>query len=361
MIVLDVRRAIATAVAEAGFDRATEPKLRPGGPPGTFASSIAFSLVAAAGTGSWPSVAALATTLASRLAAEDWIERAEAAGAGYLTITVTPWALAGVAASITAAGTDCARSDLLRGLTVPMVPPASLGTAATWEKARAALAAELTATLAQAAGATMETMAAVASDGTVVAGGTGADGVAGGTVVAGTVGGTGAAGAAGMAGPAGVAMTFAGADAVRFALARAIPGKPVKIDSASVARNSLDNPAYAVRYAHARAVSGVRWAATLAEQGEAVLPCLPADPASWALLDALSWLPERVAAAARRGRPDELARYLEGLASATIAALPHLGPADNERLALVQAMAQAARSGLAAGLGLLGVAAPDRL
>ena len=37
-----------------------------------------------------------------------------------------------------------------------------------------------------------------------------------------------------------------------------------------------------------------------------------------ALLDALSWLPERVATAARRGRPDEFARYLEDLASVTV-------------------------------------------
>jgi arginyl-tRNA synthetase len=156
-------------------------------------------------------------------------------------------------------------------------------------------------------------------------------------------------------------MAFAGADAVRFALARAIPGKPVRIDPVSVARNSLDNPAYAVRYAHARAVSGLRWAAALTKSGEAALPCLPADPVGLVLLDALSWLPERAAVAARRGRPDEFARYLEELASATIAALPFVGPADNERLALIQATAQAARTALATGLGLLGVDAPDCL
>jgi arginyl-tRNA synthetase len=81
------------------------------------------------------------------------------------------------------------------------------------------------------------------------------------------------------------------------------------------------------------------------------------------LLDALSWLPERVAVAARRGRPDEFARYLEELASATIAALicpgyPAIaGVPGTGRLAL----AEAARTGLAAGLGLLGVGAPDRL
>ena len=81
------------------------------------------------------------------------------------------------------------------------------------------------------------------------------------------------------------------------------------------------------------------------------------------LLDALSWLPERVAIAARRGRPDEFARYLEELAGVTIAALICPGyPANvrgpgTDRLAL----AKAARTGLAAGLDLLGVGAPDRL
>jgi arginyl-tRNA synthetase len=150
-------------------------------------------------------------------------------------------------------------------------------------------------------------------------------------------------------------------DSVRFALARAAPGRPVRIDAAIIARHVPDNPAYAVRYAHARAASGVRWAATLG--AEAVLRRPPADPGELALLDALSWLPERVAVAARRGRPDEFARYLEELASVTIDTLSsasRLGSArapGSDRLAV----ARAAQAGLAAGLGLLGVSAPDRL
>src|ERR1700679_4260012 len=56
-----------------------------------------------------------------------------------------------------------------------------------------------------------------------------------------------------------------------------------------------------------------------------------ANQAELMLLDALSWLPERVAIAARRGRPDEFARYLEGLASATIAALICPGNPANVR------------------------------
>jgi arginyl-tRNA synthetase len=79
------------------------------------------------------------------------------------------------------------------------------------------------------------------------------------------------------------------------------------------------------------------------------------------LLDALSWLPERVAIAARRGRPDEFARYLEELAAATVAALICVGYPANARVPATDRLALAARTGLAAGLGLLGVGAPARL
>ena len=127
-------------------------------------------------------------------------------------------------------------------------------------------------------------------------------------------------------------------------------------------RIRMSGDAAVVRYAHARAASGVRWAATPGG-AEAVPRRPPADPGELVLLDALSWLPERVAVAARRGRPDEFARYLEELASATLATLStakHPGSAGapgSDRLAL----ASAAQAGLAAGLGLLGVSAPDRL
>jgi arginyl-tRNA synthetase len=81
-----------------------------------------------------------------------------------------------------------------------------------------------------------------------------------------------------------------------------------------------------------------------------------------ALLDAASWLPERVAVAARRRRPDEFAGYLEELATRTIDTMNTTGfttisSISSERLWL----ADAARTALAAGLGLLGVGAPGRL
>jgi arginyl-tRNA synthetase len=160
------------------------------------------------------------------------------------------------------------------------------------------------------------------------------------------------------------AIEYAGEDAVRFALARTPPGGAPP-DAAAVARHVLGNPAYAVRYAHAAAVAVLRWTGALriSPPGpEEFRPRLLAEPAELALLDALSWLPERVAVAARRGRPDEFARYAEGLAERTIDVMSTTGfrkvsDISSERLWL----ADAARTGLAAGLRLLGVGAPDRL
>ena len=134
-----------------------------------------------------------------------------------------------------------------------------------------------------------------------------------------------------------------------------------------IARHLLTNPAYAVRYAHAAAAAVLRWAAALGAGPSGPEDSRPrhlaglSGPEELALLDALSWLPERVAMAARRGRPDEFAGYVEGLAARTIDTMSTTGfrkvPSSSERLWL----ADAARVGLAASLGLLEVSAPDRL
>jgi hypothetical protein len=162
-------------------------------------------------------------------------------------------------------------------------------------------------------------------------------------------------------GPVADAAGFAGADAVRFALARMPPGGEPP-DPAVLARHVLTNPAYAVRYAHAAAAAVLRWAAALGIRPAGFTPRLLAEPGELALLDVLSWLPERVAVAARRGRPDEFAGYLAELAARTIDTMSTTGftkiaDISSERLWL----ADAARTGLAASLGLLGIGAPGRL
>ena len=331
MITRELREAIGRAVAVSGLAPA-EPGLRPAGGPGRYASSVAFEL------GENPRE--IAGRLASWLAREPWIAQADVTGPGYLTITVTPGTLTALADRIAEAGPASASSDALRGVTLSAPPAADPLAAASWEEARAALAAELTARLAAAAGATLSAPHCPER----------------------TVAPPPAISPSPAAGGPAAAVAFAGPDAVRFALARVVPGRPVLIDPEIIARHLPDNPAYAVRYAHARAASGVRWAATPGG-AEAVPRRPPADPGERVLLDALSWLPERVAVAARRGRPDEFARYLEELASVTIAALsspsyPGSARAPGcDRLAL----ARAAQAGLAAGLELLGVSAPDRM
>jgi len=233
------------------------------------------------------------------------------------------------------AGNRCVASDLLRGRAVPPADRADLAAAASWSQARETLAAELAVSLAVAAGASLAEPAGIEPAGIPAAAGDSGEG------------------------PVAAAMAYAGEDAVRFWLARQRPKGGTAPDQRELARQALDNPAYAVRYAHAAAAAVLRWAAALGTRPadpQEFRPRLLAEPGELALLDALSWLPERVAMAARRGRPDEFAGYLEGLATRTIDTMSTTEP-TSEMLWL----ALAARTALRAGLDLLGIAAPDRI
>jgi hypothetical protein len=383
--------------------------LRPGRP-GEYVSTLPYLLATAATP---PHQAA--DVLAARLASLPWIAAATAA-AGHLTVTVTGEALAAVAVR-TAQAPDCARSDILRGLKVPAPPPADLAGAQSWQQAHVELTAEVTARLAAKAGAEIlpERLPPGRSHGSAGAeifperlppgrfrgsAGAGTDaerlppGRSRGSAGAGTDAerlppgrSRGSAGAGtdaerllsghfrGSAGAATVAaaLGYAGSDAVRYALIRRARGWPDGATAEVPVRYHLDNPVYAVRYAHAHAASTLRQAADLglgAGQAAGFAPCLLTHPAERALLGALSWLPERVAWSARSARPGEFARYLEELAGTyqdcreACPALPFGGrgaprdrPATRARLWLVTAVAAA----IAAGLALLGVSAPDRL
>ena len=388
MITAELRRAILAAAGPADGD----PQLRPAGGPGRYASSLPFRL-----TRPGQDPRAVAAGMAARLETEPWIATAEVTGAGYLTVTVTPDALAALAVRIPRAGPACAASDALHGRTVPDPPPADPLTEPTWPRARAVLAAQLTARLATTAGATLffpkrtplpplaPPFPATKENGPVVPAVADADADAGpavsavahadadaGPVVSAVAHADADAGPVVAAvphadaepGPVVSAVAYAGPDAVRFALARMPPGAPAP-EPALVARHVLANPAYAVRYAHAAAAAVLRWAAALGTSPAGFRPRLLAEPPGsdeLALLDVLSWLPERVAVAARRGRPDEFAGYLEELATQTIDTMNTTGfttisSISSERLWL----ADAARTALATGLGLLGVDAPARL
>jgi arginyl-tRNA synthetase len=389
MLSADLRHAVAAAARAMGHPGPwRDVGLRDGGAPGRYASSLPLRFADPPGT---------ARAMAGALRAEAWIAAAEPTGHGYLTITVTPEALTRTAVEAAETGPACARSDALAGLTTPPPPAGPLPAAATWAAATELVAAQVTARLAAAAGATV-----AAADNaerarvhllTALTAPRAQPPPGAGQCLPSPVTSSGPS-------PVARAVDFAGPDAIRYALARIPPERPAALDPVACARHVPANPAYAVQYAHSCAASTLRWAAALAlSRGEAaaVQPGSLAHPRERALLAALSWLPEQVARAARRGRPHEFAVFLEELAETyqvcrvtcpawpvpttdgaghdgayRNAEAPHSGAWPGEArhagrrgdVRTVRArlwLAAAAAAGLAAGLELFGVAAPDRL
>jgi arginyl-tRNA synthetase len=310
--------------------------------PGTYATPVAFRLAG----GNAAKAIRIAMTLAAALRRAGWVRSATVMD-GYLTVSVTQDALAALAVRITLAGPACARSTALAGTTVPAPPGLDLASVPDWARARRQLSESISARLAEAAGAHILT-----------------------SYPAERLPGTPAHPEPAAPGPVGDAVAFAGSWAISYAITRLAPGTTAVPDPRAAAAHHLGNPAYAVRYAHAHAASTLRQAADLGlGLGEAaqVQSQLLAYPAELWLLDELSWLPERVAGAARRARPDVLARYLERLASAYLGVqeqCPAMGPGvrtDAPHAVARLWLAAASRTALRAGLDLLGVDAPDRL
>lgn len=333
-----------------------------GGGPGTYATSLPFALASAAGRAAGP-VAAL---LASRLAAVPWVGSARVTGGGYVTVTVTTAHLAGLPARIVAAGPGAAASGALAGtrLSAPRLPDP--GADPSWEQAWQALRDALVGRLAQAAGAEVlfvDSQRKPAPESTEQAG------VGTMPVSADAPGGLAVRGGDG---PVAAAVACHGADAVRYALARTASPRPGAIVRQLDLPLDLANPFVKVRYAHADAAATLRWAADLGLKPDRQAPAAGLMPPELSLVYAMSWLPERVAAAARRRRPAELAAYLEQVADAWLdcadscPALPFRGhaapavPAGRQTADRLR-LADAARVVIAAGLALLGMSAPARI
>jgi arginyl-tRNA synthetase len=307
----------------------------PGDPCG-YATSLPFLIVSEAGG----EPARIAADLAARLRGEAWIEAACVTGGGYLTVTVIAGALARLAVRVTEAGAACAASDALRGTSVSAPASDDPAMAPTWAAARALVAEAVTGRAAQWCGATLDIRPVRSAP-------------------------------PGLAPAAAVA--FAGTDAVRYALARSASVRQEPIDAAVGVPGGLESPFFLVQYAHAQAASVLRWAGDLGvERGGAdeFRGELLAHPVELELLAAMSWLPERVAAAARRRRPDVLARHVECLASRWLEcaeghpALPFGGfraPRDPAEASARLWLAAAAQTAIAASLRLLGVAAQARI
>lgn len=336
----------ASASLPPAWRTAPGPAAAPGHRTGTYATALPFALARLAGIAPAP----LAARLAEKLEAAPWIDAARVTGGGYLTVTVSARHLAGLPARIVAAGPAVARSDALAGtrLTAPVMPDlvTELSWGSAWKSAHSALVGRLCET----AGAQVmffhsEQKAPAAST------------------------------SGGRPGPVRDAVAWYGIDAVRYALARTASPSARAIERQLPVRLDLHNPFVAVRYAHADAASTLRWAADLgvplSQAGQAPVALTTAAP-ELRLLDALSWLPERVASAARRHRPADLPAYLESVAQAWLdcregcPALPLRGRGAPDRadepLALARlALADATRVSLAAGLTILGVSAPSRM
>ena len=328
----------ADGITSAGTWQPAPPGSSPG--PGTYATPVAFRLA-----GGHPAEAErIAMTFAAALRRAGWISSATTAG-GYLTVSVTAGALAALAVRITQAGPACARSTALAGTTVRAPRDPGL-TAPDWAQARRRLSESISGRLAEAAGARILPPDHAERQSPP----------------------TGQHRAA--AGPVADAMSFAGSGAITYTLARIPPGAPARAAPCLAAAHHAGTPAYAVRYAHAHAAATLRQAADLG-LGLGVAaefqPRLLAHPTEQWLLDELSWLPERVAGAARRARPDVLTRYLERLAGRYFdcqETCPAMGPGvrtDGPETVARLWLAAASGTALRAGLHLLGVDAPDRL
>ena len=339
------------AMAEAG-ELPEEAVLAPGGTwrpgpdgPASYATSLPFEIARLAGR--QPQQVAVA--LADRLAAAPWIAAAEPSGDGYLNLSITADALASVARGIVAAGPACARSEILRGTSACLRAWPDPAAAATWQQAWQEQADAMTGRLAEAAGASVS----LPSGPERGVSGHRSHPAANSPVLA--------------------AVAYFGVSAVRYQLARTLPGRADQLDRLASVRQREPDPYAAVQFAHADAASTLRWASDLKtgrnDPGDKLAAALAGD-AERALLGLLSWLPVRVASAARRQRPDELPRYLEGVAASWIAckqaspALPFGGAAaagDPIEVSARLLLADAVRAVLEAGLALTGITARDRI
>ena len=328
--------------------------------PAAFATALPFELAELAGG----TPAGRAAQLAERLRAA-WLAAADAAG-GYLTLTVTGQALAQSAAQMASAGQDCARSTILAGgesgtghasAAVPEPWP-DLAAAPGWEHAWQAQASAMTRRLAEAAGRSPEPV-------------TDRERATHPPPIPPLPG-----------GPLAAIIAYRGADLVRYRLARTPPGAvrrtAADLEALLPGRGQsqppdalpgwpgppVPDPLTSVREEQAAAAAVLRWSAGRGPSATSAGDLL-ATAAERELLTRLAFLPVRVAAAARRGRPDEVPRYLESVAAAwrdCRAAAPALLPRGRDELeanGLVSArlvLADTVRAVLAAGLALCGLA-----
>jgi arginyl-tRNA synthetase len=161
-----------------------------------------------------------------------------------------------------------------------------------------------------------------------------------------------------------------GVDALRYTLCRYPSDSPLTIDVEAITRQVTENPVFYVQYVAARTASVARNATELGidlGSPDSFRPELLDTDRESDLLGALGEFPRVVASAAELREPHRVARYLEELAGSfhkwyestrvTPRADEQVTDAHRTRLWV----AEATRTVLENGLGLLGVSAPDRM
>ncbi len=343
------RGALPGAVAHAAPSGTWRPD--PAGDPSGFATAAPFAIAGSAGL----SPAHVAAAVAGSFRELPWVETATLSGQGYLTIRVTRQALAVSAARMAAAGLACANSAILAGTGATAWPWPDLAAARDWQHAWQQQAQAMTGQFARAAGAAVLPPSDRERAGT-------ADRLDAAT-----------------RSPVADAVAYFGSDWVRYWLARTMRGQsawpagaPASDAGMTWPSGRVSDPRYPVGQAYEAAVSAVRWAADLGLEPATATGRLGrqlSSPAERDLLGLLSFLPVRVAAAARRRRPAEVPRYLEQVSATWLEcrmrapALPFGGraaPADPVVAAARLVLAQAVAAVIGAGLALTGIAAPGR-
>ena len=161
-------------------------------------------------------------------------------------------------------------------------------------------------------------------------------------------------------------------DAVRFLLLTRKNDAALDLDVARALEQSRENPVFYVHYAHARACSALRKAASTfpnEEFGDAVLADTVLEvighPAELAVARRIAGWPDAVEAAAMSHEPHRISFYLHALAGdlhslwtlgSEHASLRFIQPDDPAATAGRLALVRAAAIVIAAGLGILGIA-----
>ncbi|WP_436738931.1 ArgS-related anticodon-binding protein NrtL [Streptomyces sp. BBFR102] len=320
----DLSRAVLSAVrsavdggelAVAVPERVVVERPGPGGA-GEWASNVALRLAREAGR----PPREVAEVLRGRLAAVPGVAEVEVTGPGFLNVTLAGDPVGTLVARIAAEGDAYGWGDALHGAPLVPVPDGS--------EVRALLVAEAAGRLVRAQG--------------------------------GSVRGGGAAPV-----PAGADRrdeAALGADGLRWALLHPAPHDVPH--GPEVLEQRARNPLFRVRYAYARSRALVAGGAALGFAPEA--GPVPGDAAR-VLVGLLGEQPAVLAAAARKGAPDRLARQLVTLADAFFDfhdsgdVLPRGGEKPGAAHRARLALAEAAGTVLAGGLSLLGISAPDHL